>query len=77
MLGELTVTVSHELRKPLSTVLSAVYILRRKAGPKNLSTKKVLNRIERSINRRDNIVDELLDFTQIVNTSLQVTEFDK
>lgn len=64
-LGQLTGTVSHELRNPLASMRPSVYILQKKADPKDEHIQSALERINRSIARCDHIIDELLDFTRI------------
>jgi len=71
-LGQLTATVSHELRNPLSAMQPSLYILRNSMDPEDMKVRESVERIERNLKRCDRIIDELLDFTRI--TTL---EFDK
>ena len=68
-LGQLTATVSHELRNPLGAMRPSLYLIRKRVGegeePIHPSLEGALERIERSITRCDHIIDELLDFTRI------------
>lgn len=64
-LGQVTATVSHELRNPLSTIRTAVFSVadaleRGRPGP----VKRALALAERNVVRCDRIIDELLDFTR-------------
>jgi PAS domain S-box-containing protein len=64
-LGQLTATVSHEIRNPLSTVRTAVYSIEK--AIKNNDLEKVghiLKLAERNIVRCDNIINELLGYTR-------------
>ena len=61
-LGELTATVAHELRNPLSVIRNAVYVVRESEGDWR---ERALQRIERSIGRCDRIIADLLDYAQI------------
>ncbi|MEE8456073.1 MAG: ATP-binding protein, partial [Limibaculum sp.] len=64
-LGQLTATVSHELRNPLGVVRTSVFILRDSLKDVAPRVGRSLERIERSVVRCDRIIDELLDFTRI------------
>ena len=71
-LGQLTATVSHELRNPLNAMQPSLYILKNSMDPEDIKVRESVERIERNLKRCDRIIDELLDFTRI--TTL---EFDK
>jgi PAS domain S-box-containing protein len=63
-LGQLTATVAHELRNPLSAIRNTTYAIREAAGSDRLQFERPLTRIERSIMRCENLVSDLLDFTR-------------
>ncbi len=63
-LGNLTATVAHELRNPLSTVRTSTYLLARKIKDKGLGLEPQLTRINNGIVRCDNIITQLLDFSR-------------
>lgn len=64
VLGQLTATVSHEIRNPLGTVSNALYLLRETLGNDCLEqADRPLTLAERSVQRCDGIISELLDFT--------------
>ena len=65
-LGQLTATVSHELRNPLGAMRPSLYMLKKKCDKSDERTKIAIERIDRNIDRCDRIIDELLDFTRIV-----------
>ncbi len=72
-LGQLTATVSHELRNPLGTISTSAFVAGRVfAGgdPRGISA---LERISRTVARCDRIIDELLDFTRVRTPELQET----
>lgn len=75
-LGQLTATVSHELRNPLAAMRPSTYILRKKYTDDE-SAQRALERIERGINRCDHIIDELLDFTRITSLECSRQELDR
>ena len=64
-LGQLTATIAHELRNPLSAIGNTVYSLRRQIEAQGLALDRPLGRIERSITRCERIINDLLDFTQM------------
>lgn len=63
-LGQLTATVSHELRNPLGVIRSSNFYLQRKVRLPDEKIKKHFNRIDEQISLCDAIVDELLEYTQ-------------
>lgn len=63
-LGNLTATVAHELRNPLSTVRTSTYLLARKLKDKGLGVDPQIQRINNGIVRCDNIITQLLDFSR-------------
>lgn len=76
-LGQLTATVSHELRNPLSSIASSVYILKKQAAGESDAVDKSIERIDRNVKRCDQIIDELLDFTRTASISLQPYNLDQ
>ncbi len=64
-LGQLTATVSHELRNPLGVIRTSAYIINSGLDAPDPRTLSAIARIERSVVRCDRIIDELLDFTRI------------
>lgn len=64
-LGQLTATVSHELRNPLGTIRSTAFVVREILGHGSEERlTRALDRIERNVERCDRIIDELLEFTR-------------
>ncbi|MFZ5832967.1 MAG: ATP-binding protein [Planctomycetota bacterium] len=61
-LGQLTASVSHELRNPLGTIRTALYLIGQKTPDGGPQVKASLERAERAIQRCDTIVGDLLDF---------------
>lgn len=64
-LGQLTATVSHEIRNPLGTIRTSIFTLANKLKNKSSDLTIITDRIERNIIRCDNIITELLDFSRI------------
>ncbi|MDH5370013.1 MAG: ABC transporter substrate-binding protein, partial [Gammaproteobacteria bacterium] len=76
-LGQLTATVSHELRNPLGAMRPSLYIIEKKSDKEDERLQKAIARVDRNIDRCDRIIDELLDFTRITNLNLQPTRIDE
>ena len=66
-LGQLTATVAHELRNPLGAVRTSAYLLERKLKGHNLGVEAQFQRINNGINRCDNTITQLLDFSRNKN----------
>lgn len=76
-LGTLIATVSHEIRNPLGTIRTAVYSIGKRLDGQNIGIQKTLDRAERSIDRCDNIIEELLDFTRAPKLETKRTVIDE
>jgi PAS domain S-box-containing protein len=59
-LGQLVAVVSHEIRNPLGTISTTMYSLKDAIGDSRPDLYSKFDRIERSINRCVNIIEELL-----------------
>jgi len=75
-LGQLTATVSHELRNPLGVIRTSAFTLRGKLAGEDPRAERTLDRIERNVVRCDRIIDELLDFTRISQLEPEPTFLD-
>ncbi len=64
-IGEVTATVSHELRNPLGTMRTSVYVLEQRLEGADPSTRRLFERIERSVERCVTIIEELLAYTRV------------
>ncbi len=62
--GQLTATVAHELRNPLSAIRNCAYMLRELVGGSG-ELERPVARIERSVARCDRIIGDLLNFTRM------------
>jgi len=64
-LGQLTATVSHELRNPLGAIRASLYSMKEKlAAAPDETLVRLADRIDRNVDRCDNIVTDLLDFSR-------------
>jgi signal transduction histidine kinase len=64
-LGQLTATVAHELRNPLSAIRNTIFTIKEIGAAAGVKIERPLERVERSIKRCDAIITDLLDFTRI------------
>lgn len=64
-LGQLTATVAHELRNPLSAIRNTLFTLKDTLGSTARNLDRPFGRMERSIARCDGIISDLLDYTRI------------
>jgi len=64
VLGQLTATIAHELRNPLSAIRNTAVFLRKMLAGANIKADVPLSRIERSIERCDQMVSSLLDYAR-------------
>ncbi len=75
-LGQLTATVSHELRNPLSTMRTSLYLLDKQVETRNDKIQENFDRLDRNVVRCDRIIDELLDFTRISDIDKRPLDLD-
>ncbi len=65
VLGQLTATVSHEIRNPLGTVANSLYLLKDALQGDGFShLARPLQLAERNVERCDSIISDLLDFSR-------------
>lgn len=76
-LGQLTATVSHELRNPLGAMSPSIYVIKKISDPDDERLQQAISRIERNIERCDRIIDELLDYTRIEMLSFEEININK
>ncbi|HWE73211.1 MAG TPA: ATP-binding protein, partial [Stellaceae bacterium] len=76
-LGQLTATVAHELRNPLSAIRNTYYVVKEAASRKETNFDRQLERMERSIGRCDRIISDLLDYSRLRNLNLSPVVVDQ
>ncbi len=75
-IGQLTATVSHELRNPLGTIRTSMAVIEAKSRDKGLGVERALDRVDRNIVRCDEIIEDLLDYTRVRELDLAPTPVD-
>ena len=75
-LGQLTATVSHELRNPLGVILASIPLLRDGLEKEAPRAWRSLDRVERSVIRCDRIIEELTDYTRIRDLEPELTRIE-
>jgi len=75
-LGQLTGTVSHELRNPLGAMRTSLAAIRKLARDGDPMLKRSVEIVDRSVTRCDNIIGDLLDYSRIRNLALEPTALD-
>jgi signal transduction histidine kinase len=64
VLGQLTATVAHELRNPLSAIRNTLFTVKELATNSGVKLDRPIARMERSIERCDRIISDLLEYTR-------------
>jgi len=64
-LGQLTATMAHELRNPLSAIRNTLFAVKETAAGKGVDLERPISRVERSVVRCDRIINDLLDYTRV------------
>lgn len=76
VLGQLTATVAHELRNPLSAIRNTLFTLKELAAGAGLKLDRQVARMERSIERCDRIISDLLEYTRTRELNRTAVRFD-
>jgi signal transduction histidine kinase len=76
VLGQLTATVAHELRNPLSAIRNTLFSIKEMAATKNVTLDRPVARMERSIERCDRIIADLLEYTKTRELRCTLLGFD-
>jgi NO-binding membrane sensor protein with MHYT domain/nitrogen-specific signal transduction histidine kinase len=75
-LGQLTATVAHELRNPLSAIRTTLPVVREMTLAAGVVLERPIARIERSFRRCDQLVTGLLDYTRPAVLNSKPTNID-
>jgi signal transduction histidine kinase len=76
-LGQVTATVAHELRNPLSAIKNTIYSIKERADRPTPTLTRQFERIERSILRCDVIIDALLEYSRSHQPKPLAHQFDR
>jgi signal transduction histidine kinase len=76
LLGRLMASVAHELRNPLSTIRNTLQAIHQMAAEKGVMIDRQMARMERTIDRCDSIIDDLLDYAGSRDLSLAPLPLD-
>jgi len=77
VLGQLTATVAHELRNPLSAIRNTLFTVKELATSAGVKLHRPIARMERSIERCDRIIGDLLEYTRNRELSRSSVAFDR
>jgi signal transduction histidine kinase len=77
VLGQLTATVAHELRNPLSAIRNTLFTVKELALNGGLKLDRPIARMERSIERCDRIISDLLEYTRTRELKRNGVPFDR
>ncbi len=75
-IGQLTATVSHELRNPLGTLYSSISVARRYVHDSQKEVGHELDKMQRNIWRCVRIIEDLLGFSREIQYYLKPVEID-
>jgi signal transduction histidine kinase len=75
-LGQIAGSVSHELRNPLGTIRNSMGMVRQLTANKGLGVERALDRIDRSVQRCDAIVSDILEFSRVQELKREPTAID-
>ncbi|RDD60312.1 ATP-binding protein [Ferruginivarius sediminum] len=75
-IGELTGTVSHELRNPLGTLTTSVSVLTHHLKRADTPVRQELERMQRNVRRCTHIIEELLEFSRKRENTLRTVAVD-
>ena len=75
-IGQITATVAHELRNPLSAIRNSVFVLKQIAEQESINVDRPVSRMERSLGRCNRLVDDLLSYSRQSDLRLSTRSFD-
>lgn len=76
VLGQLTATVAHELRNPLSAIRNTLFSVKEMASGAGLKLDRPISRMERSIERCNRIIADLLEYARKRELRRASVDFD-
>ena len=76
-IGQVTATVSHELRNPLGTLMSSVSVMRRYLDRAEPKVRDELDLMQRNVWRCVRIIEDLLDFSRDKEVQVRPVHLDR
>ncbi len=76
-LGKLTASVAHELRNPLSAIRNSLHVIRGAVDSAGIALERPISRVDRSIERCDHIISDLLDYAHARRLDRRATKIDR
>jgi signal transduction histidine kinase len=73
-IGELAGIIGHDLRNPLQGIRSAVYYLKAHSSDQSKVNREMLEEIDGCIDRSDKIINDLIEYAQIINLEALPTD---
>lgn len=75
-LGKLAGRVSHEIRNPLGTISSSLYVINEHTKEKEPGIARPIERADRAVHRCNDIIEEFLDFTRVHQLRKKTIDMD-
>lgn len=72
MKDEFVAMLAHELRNPLSSIRTGIYLLNQRAGPQDTSTRETCALLERQMRHLLRLLDDLLDVSRITQGKISL-----
>ncbi len=76
VIGQVTATVSHELRNPLGAMRNSIFSIVDSKHGKDPDVERAVQRVDRNIQRCDNIIGDLIDFARQSKPNLAPVTID-
>lgn len=75
-LGQVAGSVGHDLRNPLATMRNSLHTLRRASAGQGFGIERILDRIDRGLDRCNAIVSDLMDFARVRELQRETVDID-
>lgn len=76
ILGQVTATVAHELRNPLSSIRNTIFALSQRQPAEGSAETRGIERIQRSVERCDLIISDILEYAKVRPLSQKPLKLD-